>query len=1829
MALDPSILAALSAGAKTSNTAQDWEQWRSSTGERKGAWNLGQSIIDILATGGYATAGLTQRIGQGVAEAQRGDVGGAIASLNPFGLLAGTVEGVTNRRTYSDNLKDLGVDDTTATWLGLALDIGLDPTTYITGGTLAGVKGAVQAGKGISKLDDSQKMGNLLSGIASGYNKGKANYKVTTTERKLNRLTKDPARARTQAKLDERIKKAGEIVTPVEISAGLPKPGATALRVATASGKLEGELDLAPALTREEAAAPTVTERIVAKEEKVAKPQKESPDEAGLLAQETKDTLAAQAKTIKDLNNFVKGIVKPGAAVADIGAFNKSKSTFLQKVSKVSGKEVASLKTASGEIMAVSAADLNRYVVRPGLIAGAKADLYEKILSAPAIIPEALTSLRSKVGATPTIDDLVYLISDRATASVIREQAISAFEASKSAMQVAETSLPANRSWVEGIVSADDAGDAARGLIDWIYPSLRKSNATAYKAIAEAVEKALEKKLKAASKNTLSADQVEKIVADFIENDLAKIVNNIKATDIAKLIGDGNTYADLADFTAALQSGRQTLTKEMKDALANILGVPVRSSKKSLVEAINNVDTGLLAAIPGAEATAVTKGATKLENAIEAAGISGASEIAAKIDAITGGDPAALPVAVNTFAENSAREFVAHVSQFPQTFLTAVFDLLKGKKGLYNRASEQIETLAEKAGLSREEVFAELASGRIGIVTDFAKEFSPEGAVRLKELGSEGLIDIYNAAFDLKGYKSKGKKELQAAAEKERDLLLAATLFFRAAGVPVRSIETAFGAILRAGKDTPPARSSTTFVDIFDLLLKQNPDLAIELRKVRGTPKMAGKYGYGNFLPTQIEEAWLRADEILSAMKPEDLQNIAKGSDKWNEIRKALDNRIAREEGKLVQKPANHVLYAESSAAAKASIEKTSDDFVDFIIKNHAVLKELSNGREALIEAAYGAEISTRVSSIMSRLIDYGTQINRFKAIAREARKGTPGEKIEVEFAANMQTITADIANLLNELKSVYGDPDLALSMYGHFKSSLLNPGTRGGIAQTNSVLRNLWREMDNNVAVSTAMESVPKNARNSQKAVPSRTKELAKVRDQESAIAGEATVGKAVPGAEEVSETSQEIANLTVNAMANPQGRLRNLALAFNGSYVMGPLVKAFLNAKEHRVFSWLRLDSLVIKEYSRRYKGKQAEVRAAFKALQEFKKEAAETAEDLVLRDWLAGRGVDSQLVEDLDIMMSNLFGDEKIFGLVKSNAIFPSELANELSKLGIGGEVITKLKMTGDDAVEIETFWHNIDVGDNDVFGLVNATMMAVNKVAANIELGNNFYRMLGRTQDELVTAGEDLAQWGRINVEESGFIGKLIGDTEKLFHVDDIKRLSAAERYLQSTETLSVGALQNIVDISDRMTYVLKSTQTLIRPGHWVVSFVGEAAMNALAGVGLRHYHKGTRILGKFRPGNYDNTGDPMRSLAELQATKGFRIKEDEFAEVFWNNPITGKREYLTDEDTFTLAEKLGMLISPGGSGVEDFLVSQKTLASQSYGKWHKGMNVLAVGASYRDNAFRLPHFIHELERVTGAKTLEEAAARAAAEVIRWHPTSGNLSAFEKKYMRRLVYFYTWQRTALTTVIGRVLEVPGLATVPSKIQYAFADANGFDPESFGDPWDPDGIYASWYTGQLWGPQFQGPGGDSDPWGIQPAIQPIDVIGQVFKPFTLQPGQSPIDSMMQGVNDVFSGNLNPVLKTIIESSAQSRLGEGGDLPSPTEYLINQVGLINTLSKVSGIGQDPNPYETPQEKSEKDFRLWLNLLLGQRLTDYRTPSSDYRWTVDQQEIAQRLSGR
>ena len=331
-----------------------------------------------------------------------------------------------------------------------------------------------------------------------------------------------------------------------------------------------------------------------------------------------------------------------------------------------------------------------------------------------------------------------------------------------------------------------------------------------------------------------------------------------------------------------------------------------------------------------------------------------------------------------------------------------------------------------------------------------------------------------------------------------------------------------------------------------------------------------------------------------------------------------------------------------------------------------------------------------------------------------------------------------------------------------------------------------------------------------------------------------------------------------------------------------------------------------------------------------------------------------------------------------------------------------------------------------------------------------------------------------------------------------------------------------------------------------------------------------------------------------------------------------------------EMVYRMAEELGVLTRGGASTVEDLdLRGAGDLGGGVVGTVSRFNGTLAEFSSHRDNIFRMAHFIKEIEKGGVFKTFEEAAYNAAKQVTTFHPTIGGLSAFERKYMRRAVFFYTWQRIAATKVFELLLEQPGKMTIPSKIQYAFAEANGFNPESFGDPWDPDGVYASWHTGSLFGPQFQGPSGEGDAWGFGPAVPQLDLMNQLLGGYDVQPGQSGLDVLIEGSQNLAGGNLSPLPKWFVEITSGNRVGTGGDINNYLEYAIDQVGGLNTLSKVTGIGQDPEKTLTPTEQAERKTRLLANWFLGQKLQDYQTSQTIKQWKTDQREQMKRLTGQ
>ncbi len=140
------------------------------TGGSPERWSLGQGIIDVLSSGTYLTAGIGRKIGENVEAAQAGQVGGVLDAFNPLSLIQGGLQGIGDRRTWSENLADWGVEEggdtgvfgmKTRDMQGLALDIILDPLWLVPGGAIAaGIKGGA---KGVALASGASKAGVKLS----------------------------------------------------------------------------------------------------------------------------------------------------------------------------------------------------------------------------------------------------------------------------------------------------------------------------------------------------------------------------------------------------------------------------------------------------------------------------------------------------------------------------------------------------------------------------------------------------------------------------------------------------------------------------------------------------------------------------------------------------------------------------------------------------------------------------------------------------------------------------------------------------------------------------------------------------------------------------------------------------------------------------------------------------------------------------------------------------------------------------------------------------------------------------------------------------------------------------------------------------------------------------------------------------------------------------------------------------------------------------------------------------------------------------------------------------------------------------------------------------------------------------------------------------------------------------------------------------------------------------------------------------------------------------------------------------------------------------------
>jgi hypothetical protein len=1827
MALDPNAIAALVSGASTgakattaagSSTGIDWNAAKKN---QPGAWNLGQSIIDILSTGGYASAGVTRKVGENVAAIQRGDLGGLLDLLNPLSVIPAGAKGVAERRTYSENLRDLGVDKNVSTWLGLALDIGLDPTTYITGGTVAGVKGAaagtrlasaankanaiVQKRNEVVKsaadaaseniptaakpyivsdapLTQGQKLGNFLTGVLRGAEYSRSNRAAEIGNRKLAKMV---------AKDEPEF--ADEFLNSVE---GARKGVAGAL----------------------------ADDRAVLNRDLFMRAVAENP---GLQAKFAKRLGKAQAQSTRAAETkFVDP--KTAAKVSAPEAADAAKVAQAEKVMEV--------ETPVAPEVVNTIPEIENAVVRSNVeLAEKLAEALKAEKSARRSLTTAAAKVQSSFGKVAAeMKDYAAKVNDPATGRRLINSAdtdADLFEYIARGLSEGKLNLTADRT-ARFARALGVSSDPQQTKIDLINKTLLMSKAYSKLASKEEILEQASQLARALSDNFAKGNSENVVAVTGATNTLEAGKNLEDALDLETTVVDEAT--DLVNNE--LLDNPATTAKTAEELTADAIGLRA-SPAEQLVDDVDYMKSSRFTSLSG-------NLRVLLENVIGSA--FGpvkklADDLGTTVDDLLqrmlDGDKAILNNPAFTLSKNAIRLDMLNTEARFDTYNTVLASVRKNR-GLNNRTLG--ESVEEEARLLRAgENLLRMFGIPVRTVENILMQLKRDGRSKVGEALSKNFKPAeMNIALS----------DILMAAIKSGDAEIFGALRFPGGAVQnvmPSNFEYAFLTINRYKELGEEIAPGTNAWDEVKKALNQNYQTLGDVKK---SEKAVDEYFVpaphlepGYYTNSKGKKVKLKKIVDLDAKLDAAIAVMVKNSDELASIHSV--RAAARTADTVAEVMPDVRLFFSDMLSFWSARERFTANMIR-LAQTPPV-----NGQLALDVGIRGEDIPgmNRVKSLMKDLILYsGKSARAFKdpEIAKE--------------------VTEMIMNMF--MKSFTGG-----TMRGPLDE--LDPAVADKLRKY--LVRNMSEVRD---SVRTELNLVDSMGatRPSTKVTPKQAADGKNARRQANEIKGEEAIqlaGPAVKGQDEAMQAASDAAkdgpadqstipSNVAEGNVDPQSAsaanqakvaidsLTDLKLnerfmvAFSGRVGMGLGLKVVIGGIEYFNLSKTGWFNNGLRSMYLKYNKNNEELNSAFKLVQQWGKAMAQRVDqdiaEIPFREWAETAnttGVNMDAADDFAAAIDGIFGVDGVVAGSITQPYFADELNNMFGMRGfweIGEEQAFKLP---DDLGPqgIKYSWARADIDtmastskqkNFNALSFMSNYVSALHAVQTRIGVGQSFSSFFGRTAQQIKDENLDPNLFKKVDPDDE--FAKYI-DQDKLYDASELERLAYLKKYITYERSFS-GAMKGIVETSDLITTVLKASHTTWRVGHHVTSIVGEAIMNSLAGVGTKNYHNALQILKQFDPSMYKSDADLFKQYKQASSPKGMQLNEGEFDTISYVNAVTGKRTMVSTEAVYYAAERLGVLTRGGASTVEDLdLKGMADFSSGLVGATSRINGKLANFSSHRDNFFRMAHFIKELEKGGVHQSFEEAAIAAAKEVTTYHPTIGGLSAFERKYMRRAVFFYTWQRIAATKVFQLMIEKPGAVIVPSKIQYAFAEANGFNPESFGDPWDPNGVYASWNTGSTFGPQFQGPGGKGDAWGFGPAIPQLDILNSLFGGYTVQPGQSGLDVLTRGSQSLAGQNLSPLPKWFAELTTGNRVGVGGDIRNPIEYAIDQVGGLNTLSKITGIGREVDPNANVTEEAEKKTRLLINWFLGQKLQDYTTDQSLRQWSNDQRAMIQRLSGQ
>lgn len=473
-----------------------------------------------------------------------------------------------------------------------------------------------------------------------------------------------------------------------------------------------------------------------------------------------------------------------------------------------------------------------------------------------------------------------------------------------------------------------------------------------------------------------------------------------------------------------------------------------------------------------------------------------------------------------------------------------------------------------------------------------------------------------------------------------------------------------------------------------------------------------------------------------------------------------------------------------------------------------------------------------------------------------------------------------------------------------------------------------------------------------------------------------------------------------------------------------------------------------------------------------------------------------------------------------------------------------------------------------------------------------------------------SAKDAIEQGFQAVRAEGTLGQWL-DPNQVYPPEFLRQMANAQRFLDTDSRIMNKWIEKI----DKATSAIKSSITLWRVGHHVVNIMGETLMNAAAGVlNPSRYADAWRVMrsvGEFSPNtvfghNYDA---PLADFARGYKTD---IAQDGAEGIKFM--VAGRERVISYAEVYRMLSERGILLN--NNTAEDIFVQGfnmlpgKNRATGIMGKVVRANEGLGAFSARRDNVFRIAHAIEIMKR-KGHRSMNSMIDEISDEVMTYHPTMQMLSPTERKYARRLFFFYTWQRTAMAVIVKAMFDRPGLFTIPSKAVYELSVGLGGDPQSIGQPMPNDPRLPGFAASNILGPSWYTE--DGSIWGASINAPQLDLFSNLLGEMYYDPAYSAWDNVWRGGANVYRnysiGQFSPAINATLGLTTGSSYGPGGMQPITDypQYLTDMTGL-SYLSRITGVGLiNNNGFLAPRTDDltpEDQMRIGVNALTGLRFT-------------------------